>query len=178
MTANLDHRQRLADDEVRLDRAKRLTEGRRQRARIRSGAAHEERDAVVRKTFVGKIEIRARPIGEAGAEDVADDADDLGVLVVDPDATADRVLAGEELTGHRFAHDHDRRRAEAVARAEQPPGAKRNPHRLEVAARRDLPSDVRRPLASRPRPIRSDQADRPVVAAQRRDHGGADGVDA
>ena len=71
--------------------------------------------------------------------DVAGDSDDgHGLERVQPalHPPADRILARKDLAGDRLADDRDKRRALEVLRREVPASDDRDPHRLEVAGRR------------------------------------------
>src|SRR6185369_9202281 len=86
-----------------------------------------------------------------------------------PDALPDGALVREEPFLDGLAHDHDRRRVRVITIVEQPARDQWNLERPEVAIRRQLPADFRRPLAGRDGLLRSLEWRRPVVAGQRRD---------
>ena len=122
-----------------------------------------------RKPREREIHVGARPIGQRGAADVADHADDFELAVAAAQAVADRDLAREDTRrAIDFADDHRRDRRGAIAMLEQAAGPQRDVERLEVAAGRRLPADFRRPLARGTGRSARSNADRPVVAGQRR----------
>ena len=159
----------LVERRRRLDRAQRRAHRRHGGFGI-AGRAQEQRDGRRRLLLEREVHVRARLVAERGTADVADDADDLGA-VLSPSSTRwpTGLSPGKNRCAMRLADDHDRRRLCRVARVEQAPGAQRNAQAPEIAARRRLPADVRRPLARRHRLFGPLERHRPVVAGERRD---------
>ena len=171
------HEDRLADDDVGLDGAKRPTERRERHAGTRR-RADEQRHRVRGLLLEREVEIGLRPVAKVSAPDVADDADDLEPGVAELDGTTHRPLAGEEAALDGLADDHDGPRRRRVRRLEQAPRKERYAESAEVAARRALPADVRRPLALRHGLVGALEPDGPAVARQRGDDGRAGLLDA
>ena len=151
---DLVQRLNLAQHDLRLDRPQRRAHRRDRRARI-AGGADEERRPVLRRLLGGKVHVGARRIGQRGAADVADDADDLGRAVVpELDAAPDRILAREESLLDRFADDDDgeRRRDDRWCRTAVPraagSAARRSSRRWRTATRRPADAVPRAPERS------------------------------
>jgi hypothetical protein len=62
-----------------------------------------------------EVHVGPRLIGQAGAADVADDADDLAVTLAETHAAAHSAAFGEETPFDRFADDDDLRTTWPIA---------------------------------------------------------------
>jgi hypothetical protein len=113
--------------------------------------------------------------------DVADHADHAhpdGIVRVELDPLADRILAGPGRARELLVDQDDRRRPARVRRAHVTSRLDRNPHGGEVAGRHDLEPGVRRVVRVGDRHAFEVVARTEVVAADRQRDRGSHGADA